>query len=85
MPKIKYNYIHLLNGKQVEKTEFYIKLGYHYSEVVVYDKTNPLLNVEVFDEKKTTRIYNRLKRTGYMHVFWSDDYSETFQIKKERI
>ena len=87
MPKKKFNYTHFYNGKEVSKTEFYIALAKRYSEVIVYDENNPLLNIETFDETKATREYNRLKRTGTLLIVCYEDTgrSESFQIKKERI
>ena len=80
----KYKYIHLFKGKEVDRGDFFRKLGLHYTEVIVYDPYNPLTNIEVVDDEKTRREYNRLKRTGQLHIFCSDDSSESFQIKKER-
>lgn len=85
MPKRKFNYVHLYNGKEVSKAEFIRKLSMLCTEVVG-NSDNPLLNVEFVNEKKVIRTYNRMKRNGVCYIFWSESApSETFQIKKERI
>ena len=85
MGKKKYKWTHLLNGKEVEKGDFFRHLGMHCVETIVYDPYNPITNVDLVDYEKTRKLYNRLKRTGMMQIFWSNTGSETFQIKRERL
>ena len=85
MPRRKYNYIHLYNGKEVDKATFYRHLLMLCVEVIVYDEDNPLMNVEVADEKKADKFYKKMKRNGQIYIIVSDGYGESFQIRKERI
>ena len=85
MPKRKYIYHHLFNGKEVERGDFFRKLGMHYFETIVYDPYNPITNIDVVDEVKTRKVYERLKRSGELYIIWGSGHSESFQIKKERI
>ena len=83
MPRRKYRYIHLLNNVEVDKGTFWRHLANHCCEVLG-NSDNPLLNVLVVDDKKLDRLYNRLKRTGQLHIFIDDETGdcEDFQIKK---
>ncbi len=83
MGKRKFNYIHLYNGKEVDRGSFVRKLGLHCVEVIGNDP-NPLLNIEVVDEVKLRKLYARIKR-GTTQIFWGDDYSECFSIKRVSI
>ena len=85
MSKSKYKYIHLYNGKEVSKGDFYRKLSFHFFDTFVTDSTNPLMNIDLVDEKATDKEYNRLKRTGGMHIFCNEEKAECFQIKRERM
>lgn len=86
MSKKKYNYIHKVNGKEVTRGEFTRRLATHCTEVWG-NSDNPLLNVEMVDDKKLTRLYNRLMKKGHLHIFINGDVErcEDFRIIKEKI
>ena len=72
-------YSYYINDHEVSLTEFFIRLAMHFSDKIVVDESEPITNIEFYDDKKTTRMMERLKRKG--RAINLD--RETFQIKKE--
>lgn len=74
----KFIYSYFINEREVSLTEFYIRLALHFSDKIVVDESEPITNIEFYDDKKTSRMMERLKRKGRAINLGC----ETFQVKR---
>lgn len=72
-------YSYYINEHEVSLTEFYIRLALHFSDKIVVDESEPITNIEFYDDNKTSRTMERLKRKGRAIRF----DCETFQVKRK--
>lgn len=71
-------YSYFINEREVSLTEFYIRLALHFSDKIVVDESEPITNIEFYDDKKTSRMMERLKRKGKAINLGC----EAFQVKR---
>lgn len=82
MARRKFNYKHIINGKEVTKDEFKNALA----RILVRCDTNydnPFLNISYTDYDAVEREYNRMRRTGIGTLY--SGHNGYFKIKREEV
>ena len=86
MPRYKYTYF--LNGKEVSRETFELRLQTHY-QVCDTDYDNPLLNISYTDTKRYYAALRQLKSNprcgGYLFTDYNGQGGESFNVKRELI